>query len=120
MTHDVETSAGLDFTVKLMDLDDSYGFKAAYQVIPERRYDVSDEHVNTIRTRGCEFNIHDLNHDGHLYSERGEFTRRAARINDHVRHYKSQGFRAGQMYRRQEWYDAFDFSYDCRFRTSHI
>jgi len=112
MTHDVETSAGLDFTVKLMDLDDSYGFKAAYQVIPERRYDVSDEHVNTIRTRGCEFNIHDLNHDGHLYSERGEFTRRAARINDYVRRYKSKGFRAGAMYRRQEWYDAFDFSYD--------
>ena len=112
ITHDVETSAGRDFTFKLMDLDDSYGFKAAYQVIPERRYEVSDEYVATIRTRGCEFNIHDLNHDGRLYSERGEFARRAAKINDYVRHYKSQGFRAGAMYRRQEWYDAFDFSYD--------
>lgn len=112
MTHDVETSAGRDFTLKLMDLDDSYGFKAAYQVIPERRYEVSDEYVAAIRTRGCEFNIHDLNHDGHLYSERGEFAWRAARINDYVRRYKSKGFRAGAMYRRQEWYDVFDFSYD--------
>ena len=71
ITHDVETSAGRDFTFELMDLDDSYGFKAAYQVVPERRYEVSDEYVATIRTRGCEFNIHDLNHDGRLYSERG-------------------------------------------------
>jgi hypothetical protein len=112
LTHDVETSAGRDFTFKLMDLDDSYGFKAAYQVIPEQRYEVPDEYVATIRARGCEFNIHDLNHDGHLYSERREFARRAARINDYSRHYKSQGFRAGAMYRRQEWYDVFDFSYD--------
>ena len=29
MTHDVETSAGRDFTSKLMDLDDSYGIKAS-------------------------------------------------------------------------------------------
>lgn len=112
MTHDVETIAGRDFSPQLMDLDDSYGFKAAYQIVPEQRYEVSDEYVATIRARGCEFNIHDLNHDGRLYSERGEFARRAARINDYLRHYKSQGFRAGAMYRRQEWYDVFDFSYD--------
>ena len=112
MTHDVETTAGRDFSLQLMDLDDSYGFKAAYQVVPEQRYEVSDDYVATIRARGCEFNIHDLNHDGRLYSERGEFARRAARINDYLRHYKSQGFRAGAMYRRQEWYDVFDFSYD--------
>ena len=30
-----------------------------------------------IRSRGFEFNIHDLNHDGRLYQERAEFLRRA-------------------------------------------
>jgi hypothetical protein len=112
MTHDVETSTGRDFTFKLMDQDDSYGFKASYQVIPERRYKVSDEYVSSIRGRGCEFNIHDLNHDGHLYSERGEFARRAVEINSYVRQYGSRGFRAAAMYRRQDWYDVFEFSYD--------
>jgi len=112
MTHDVETYKGRDFTFKLMDLDDSYGFKASYQVIPEKRYEVPLEYVSGIRSRGCEFNIHDLNHDGHLYSERAEFARRATEINSYVRQYRTQGFRAGAMYRKQDWYDVFEFSYD--------
>jgi len=112
MTHDVETSVGRDFTFNLMDLDDSYGFKASYQIIPEKRYQVPDGYISRIRSRGCEFNIHDLNHDGQLYSERAEFARRAVGINGYAHQYESQGFRAGAMYRRQDWYDVFEFSYD--------
>jgi hypothetical protein len=112
MTHDVETSVGRDFTSKLMDVDDSYGIKASFQVIPEKRYTISDEYIREIRDRGFEFNVHDLNHDGNLYRERQEFLRRAARINDYVHRYDSRGFRAGAMYRIQDWYGAFDFSYD--------
>lgn len=112
MTHDVETSAGRDFTAQLMDLDESYGFKASFQVIPEKRYEVPDEYVQEIRNRGFEFNIHDLNHDGHLYQERGEFLRRAKRINEYGRRYNARGFRAGAMYRNLDWYDAYEFSYD--------
>jgi hypothetical protein len=112
LTHDVETSVGRDFTFNLMDLDDAYGFKASYQVIPEKRYQVTDEYVSRIRSRGCEFNIHDLNHDGRLYSDRREFARRAAGINGYVRQHRTRGFRAGAMYRKQDWYDLFEFSYD--------
>jgi hypothetical protein len=112
MTHDVETSAGRDFTSKLMELDDSYGFKASFEVVPERRYQVPEEYVSEIRSRGFEFNIHDLNHDGRLYLDRQEFVRRAAKINDYVHRYGARGFRAGSMYRNQDWYDVFEFSYD--------
>jgi hypothetical protein len=112
MTHDVETSTGRDFTSKLMDIDDSFGLKASIQVIPEHRYDVSNEYVSEIRKRGFEFNVHDLNHDGHLYREREEFERRAARVNSYIRQYGARGFRAGAMYRKQDWYNAFEFSYD--------
>ena len=112
MTHDVETSAGRDFTSQLMDIDDSYGIKASFQVIPEKRYEVSDEYVREIRVRGFEFNVHDLNHDGHLYLKRDEFKRRATRINDYVGRYDARGFRAGSMYRNQDWYESFEFSYD--------
>jgi hypothetical protein len=112
MTHDVETSVGRDFTPQLIDLDESYGFQASFQVIPERRYKVPDEYVQEIRSRGCEFNIHDLNHDGRLYRERGEFLRRAKKINEYGRRYNARGFRAGAMYRIADWYDAYEFSYD--------
>jgi hypothetical protein len=117
MTHDVETSAGRDFTPQLMDLDDSYGFKASFQVIPEERYQVSDDFVEEIRNRGFEFNIHDLNHDGRLYRQREDFLFRAKRINQYAHRYHAQGFRAGSMYRRPDWYDAYEFSYDMSFST---
>ena len=34
MTHDVEGQAGLDFCDELMDIDDSFGIKSAFQLIP--------------------------------------------------------------------------------------
>ena len=112
MTHDVETSAGRNFTSKLMDLDDLYRIKASFQVIPEERYEVPEDYVSEFRSRGFEFNVHDLNHDGRLYLNRQEFVRRAARINSYVHRCGARGFRAGSMYRNQDWYDAFEFSYD--------
>ena len=112
MTHDVETAAGRDFTGQLIDLDQSYGMKASFQVIPEKRYDVSDEYVRQIRSRGFEFNIHDLNHDGQLYQDRKVFFQRARKINEYARKFKARGFRAGVMYRNQDWYDAYEFFYD--------
>lgn len=112
MTHDVETAVGRDFTPQLMDLDDSRGIISSFQVVPENRYEIPDDYVQEIRTRGFEFNIHDLNHDGCLFREREEFLRRAAKINKYVRKYQARGFRSGAMYRNQEWYDAFEFSYD--------
>ena len=112
MTHDVETSAGRDFTPQLIDLDASYGIKASYQVVPEQRYEVSDEYVNRIRTSGCEVNVHDLSHDGQLYDKHDAFLQRAKKINEHVKRFGARGFRAGVMYRNLEWYDSYEFSYD--------
>src|SRR5881396_338664 len=112
LTHDVETAAGRDFAPSLMDIDISHGFRASFQVVPEERYEVPDSFVREIRSRGFEFNIHDLNHDGRLFREKTEFLRQANRINEYVKRYNARGFRAGAMYRNQDWYDAFEFSYD--------
>jgi hypothetical protein len=112
MTHDVETQTGKDFTSQLMEIDESYGIRASFQIIPENRYDVPYEYVNEIRARGFEFNIHDLNHDGRLYRKREEFLRRARKINEYGHRYHAKGFRAGAMYRMLDWYDAYEFSYD--------
>lgn len=112
MTHDVETTAGRDFTPNLMDLDESYGVKASFQVIPEKRYEVPDEYVHQIQSRGFEVNVHDLTHDGQLYQERNTFLERAGKINEYVKKFDARGFRAGVMYRNLDWYDAYEFSYD--------
>lgn len=112
MTHDVETAAGRDFTPALMDINQSQGFKSSFQVVPEKRYKFSDSYVREIRDHGFEFNIHDLNHDGHLFEDKAEFLRRAAKINEYAKRYGARGFRSGAMYRNPDWFDAFEFSYD--------
>lgn len=112
LTHDVEAVEGRDFSPSLMGIDLSHGFKASFQVVPEGRYPVPDGYVQEIRDRGFEFNIHDLNHDGHLYEERNEFLKRARKINEYGKKYGARGFRSGAMYRNQDWYDALAFSYD--------
>jgi len=112
MTHDVETRSGRDFCGKLMDINDSFGIKSAFTVVPESRYAVSPEFIETFRTRGFELNVHDLNHDGRLFDNKEEFLRRAKKINAYGKQFKSSGFRAGVLYRNQEWIEALDFSYD--------
>jgi len=112
MTHDVETAEGRDFCTTLMDLDDAFSIKASFQVIPEVRYEVSDEFLRTLRDRGFEINVHDFNHDGDLFRDREEFLRRVARINDYGRKFRSAGYRSGVLYRNLDWYEFFDCSYD--------
>lgn len=112
VTHDVETSVGRDRCSWLMDVDESYGIKASFQIIPEERYRVSQPFLDGIRCRGFEINIHDLNHDGLLFSSRDEFLRRAQRINHYAREFGARGFRSGALYRHAEWYDALDVAYD--------
>lgn len=112
MTHDVEAVKGRDFCTRLMDLDDSFNIKSAFEIVPERRYEVSETFLDSIRSRGFEINVHDLNHDGFLYRDRQTFVRRAQRINQYIRRYGASGFRSGAMYRKPAWYDALNVSYD--------
>jgi peptidoglycan/xylan/chitin deacetylase (PgdA/CDA1 family) len=112
MTHDVETTVGRDFSAKLMDINDEYGIKASFQVVPEKRYDVPESYLSSIRDRGFEVAVQDLNHDGHLYSTRDEFLRRAELIRKYRKQFRATGFRAAILYRNLDWLPELDFSYD--------
>ena len=112
VTHDVEGPAGEAFCGALMDLDDSFGIRSAFQLVPEAGGRSVAPLMESIRARGFEANLHDLNHDGHLFRDRDEFRRRAREINRYARELRCQGFRSGAMYREQAWFDALEISYD--------
>lgn len=112
MTHDVEGQGGCDFCRELMAIDESFGVKASFQVVPEGSYKISHSLLRDIRDRGFEINIQDLNHDGRLFCNRQEFLRRVAKINQYGQRYDAKGFRAAVLYRNLDWYHALDFSYD--------
>ncbi len=112
MTHDVETSAGRDFCTTLMGIDESFGIRASFQIVPESRYVVPEHYLQEIRTRGFEINVQDLNHDGLLFRDKKKFSARIEKINNYAREFKAEGFRSAVLYRRQDWFDALEFDYD--------
>jgi hypothetical protein len=112
MTHDVETKLGRDFCKTVMDLDDDYGIKASFSVVPEIRYDVTTEYLDSIWKRGFEVCVQDLNHDGRLFKDRKEFLVRAEKINAYGKQFGATGFRSAVLYRNQLWIDRLEFSYD--------
>jgi hypothetical protein len=112
LTHDVETTAGRDFCTRLMDLSASWELSGSFQVVPEERYEVPQSYLDEIRDRGFEVNVHDFNHDGKLFLNKDEFTRRAAKINDYAKLFGAVGFRSAVLYRNLEWLEALDFVYD--------
>src|SRR6266566_2530871 len=112
VTHDVEALPGRNFCTTLMDIDDSAGIKSSFQIVPEERYPVPESFLNEIRQRGFEVNVHDLKHDGLLYSEREIFLQHVQQINQYGKEFRAVGFRSGALYRNADWYGALDFSYD--------
>ena len=112
VTHDVETTEGRDFCDRTMDIDDSFGFKASFQIVPEKRYTVSKQYLDSIRVRGFEVNVQGLDHDGDLFQNRREFLEKAEAINRYAREYDAVGFRSPILYRNCQWFQDLDFSYD--------
>lgn len=112
MTHDLETKSGQSFCPQLMDIDEEYGIPASFQIVPENRYPVTANFLDSLRDRGFEVNVQDLNHDGRLFSEQKRFQERAVKINGYAKEYQARGFRSAVLYRNQDWYSALDFEYD--------
>jgi hypothetical protein len=112
VTHDIETSVGVDRCSGLMDMDEKAGIRSSFQVVPEDRYAVPAAFLDAIKARGFEINVHDLNHDGRLFSSREEFLRRVKKINAYARAFGARGFRSGSLYRHADWYDALEVAYD--------
>jgi hypothetical protein len=112
MTHDVETAVGRDFCGKVMDIEAPFGIASAFEVVPEQRYEVTENYLASIRARGCEICIHDLNHDGRLFSREDLLIERAKKINDYAIQYGAIGFRSAVMYRNVDWFRHFSFKYD--------
>lgn len=113
LTHDVEGPLGLRHCAELMALEETLGFRSAFNFIPEGPYTVSPELRRTLAEHGFEVGVHDLHHDGKLFRSRAGFLRRAARINHYLKAWETQGFRAGLMLRNLDYFHHLDIRYDC-------
>jgi hypothetical protein len=100
-----------------MQMEGEFGIRSSFEIIPEERYEVPESYLEQIRAAGCEVCVHGLNHDGRLFETDAIFYERAPKINAYARLFGATGFRSPVMYRRVDWYDAFEFSYDMSLPT---
>ena len=112
LSHDVEGQRGLDNVVKLAELEMEFGFRSQFNFIPEGPYTVSPELRAWLTDRGFEVGVHDLHHDGLLYSSRREFRRHAGKINNYLKEWGAVGFRSGFMLHRLDWLHDLEVCYD--------
>src|SRR2546422_602593 len=68
LTHDVEDQRGLDRAKHLAELEMELGFRSSFNLIPEGQYKVPLALRTWLTDHGFEVGVHDLHHDGKLYS----------------------------------------------------
>ena len=109
----MEDNAGRNFCGQLMDIDDSYGIKSSFQIVPEKRCtkcrrpsarlfateDLKSTSTTSTTTAGC-------------FTAGCGSLERVEQINEYGRRFQSQGFRSAVMYRQLAWAAALRFSYD--------
>jgi glycosyltransferase involved in cell wall biosynthesis len=112
LTHDVEGPHGLQKCDKLRRFEQELGFVSSFNFIPEGKYRVPKSLREDLAQNGFEIGVHDLNHDGHLYSSERGFARKSAEINRYLKEWGASGFRSGFMLKKSEWLHRLNIEYD--------
>ena len=112
VTHDVEGVRGLERCRKLAEMDKALGFRSSFNFVPEGEYRLSESLRIFLEQEGFEVGVHDLHHDGSLYSSSRSFKDQAPKINQHLQSWGSVGFRAGFMFHNLQWIQDLNILYD--------
>lgn len=113
LTHDVEGPLGLSLCLDLAQVEERFGFRSSFNFIPEGSYRLDSALRLELVKRNFEVGVHDLHHDGHLYSSRKVFTKSVPKINEYLKTWDAVGFRAGFMFHNLEWAHDLEILYDC-------
>jgi hypothetical protein len=112
LTHNVEGQRGLAGVKQLAELEMELGFRSSFSFVPEGEYTVPAALCTWLTDRGFEVGVHDLHHDGFLFSSSKGFRRKAQKINNYLEEWNAVGFRSAFMLRNLEWIQELNIRYD--------
>jgi len=112
LTHDVEGPRGLARVKRLAEVEMSAGFRSSFNFIPRGTYSVPPDLRQWLTAHDFEVGVHDLHHDGHLFSSRRSFEKYSTQINAYLREWNAVGFRSGFMRRNLDWIHQLEIEYD--------
>lgn len=112
ITHDVEGQKGLDRCRRLAEIEMRLGFRSSFNFVPEGAYQAPKSLLAFLTGCGFEVGVHDLRHNGNLYSSRKAYGRSAQRINQHLTEWGAVGFRSGFRLNNLVWLRDLNILYD--------
>lgn len=112
LTHDVEGKKGVDRCRQLAEMEMRLGFRSSFNFIREGEYETPKTLREFLNANGFEVGIHDLRHDGKLYSSRQKFKANAQAINRYLAEWGAVGFRSGFMLHNLDWLRDLNILYD--------
>jgi predicted glycosyltransferase/peptidoglycan/xylan/chitin deacetylase (PgdA/CDA1 family) len=111
LTHDVETAKGLKNCREIAEIEESLGFRSSFNFVAED-YEVPDELIHFLKSRGFEVGVHGLHHHGNLFGSRKKFNEQVPRIDRFIERWGAKGFRTPSLYHNLDWIAELDIEYD--------
>jgi len=114
MTHDVESSAGVENIDAVLEVERRHGIVSSWNFVAEW-YRIPDGTFERLRKRGCEIGLHGVKHDGLLFRDRASFERELPAIHRYLSDWGAVGFRSPATHRNAEWMHELGCLYDSSF-----
>jgi peptidoglycan/xylan/chitin deacetylase (PgdA/CDA1 family) len=112
LTHDVEAQVGYDRLPELLRVEVEAGYRSSWNFVPQNRYVVDDQLVETLRDQGFEVGVHGFNHDGRDLSSLATLKRRLPAIRAYAERWQAKGFRSPGTLRSAKLMPLLGFDYD--------
>jgi hypothetical protein len=117
LTHDVEGPAGVENVMRVIELEQQYGFTSCWNFVAEW-YPIPGGLFEEVRAAGCEIGLHGILHDGKLFSSRASFEANLPKIRDYSERWGTVGFRSPATHRNADWMHELPVEYDSSFPDS--
>jgi peptidoglycan/xylan/chitin deacetylase (PgdA/CDA1 family) len=112
LTHDVEAQVGYTKLPELLRVEVEAGYRSSWNFVPQNRYVVDDQLVETLTEQGFEVGVHGYNHDGRDISSLATLRRRLPAIRAYAERWQATGFRSPGTLRSAELMPLLGFDYD--------
>ena len=114
VTHDVESSFGVDNIEAVLEVERRYGVISSWNFVAEW-YPIPVGTFELVRDRGGEVGLHAVKHDGLLFRDRASFERGLPEIRRYLRDWEAVGFRSPALHRNADWMAELGCLYDSSF-----
>ena len=111
LTHDVESSKGVNNCLKLARLEERLGFRSSFNFVI-KDYHLPSDIRHTLTAKGFEVGVHGYTHDGRELLSRKSFLKHVPEINQHLKEWGAVGYRSPSMLGNLEWIHNLNIEYD--------